>query len=87
MNRHTPGPYYASRTSSDQGLVISEQTGETIAVTYKAENALLLAAAPAMYALLERAAEYIQDARGIDFNDPLSTEIKRFLDALNTETS
>lgn len=45
--------WYHKATSSDQGLVISEQTGETIAVTYKTEHAPMVAAAPELLAALE----------------------------------
>lgn len=38
--------WYMSNTGNHQGLVIDQQTGETIAVTYKKENAALIAAAP-----------------------------------------
>lgn len=38
--------WYKSKTGNHQGLVIDEQTGENIAVTYKKENARLVAAAP-----------------------------------------
>lgn len=41
------------KDKSAQGLVISEDTGETIAVTYKAENAALVATAPELLAALE----------------------------------
>jgi hypothetical protein len=37
---------------ADQGLVTNEKTGENIAVTYKAENAYLVAAAPELLTAL-----------------------------------
>jgi hypothetical protein len=50
---HTPGPWYATDTGSDQGLIISEHDGRNIAVTYDVENMLLVAAAPELLAALE----------------------------------
>jgi len=43
----TPGPWLSSSRINfhDQGLVISEKTGENVAVTYKGEDASLIAAA------------------------------------------
>jgi hypothetical protein len=38
--------WYEGNTGTHQGLVIDEQTGENIAVTYKKENAALISAAP-----------------------------------------
>jgi hypothetical protein len=38
--------WYEGNTGTHQGLVIDEQTGESIAVTYKKENAALISAAP-----------------------------------------
>ena len=46
--------WYAGNMGNDtQGLVCDENTGENIAVTYKAENAALVAAAPDLLAALE----------------------------------
>jgi len=49
---HTSGPWYARISSADQGLIASESTGETIAVTYRPNNAQLVAAAPDLLAAL-----------------------------------
>ena len=38
--------WYEGNTGDHQGLVIDEQTGENIAVTYKKETAALISAAP-----------------------------------------
>lgn len=62
--KHTKGPWYVASMGSDpfdQGLVTSEKTGENIAVTYKAENARLIAAAPDMLEALEVARKYAYD--------------------------
>ncbi len=45
--------WYTGNTGNHQGLVIDEHTGETIAVTYKKENAPLVSAAPEMYEALK----------------------------------
>jgi hypothetical protein len=45
--------YNATKKDSLQGLVYDEITGENIAVTYKPENARLVAAAPDLYIALE----------------------------------
>ena len=46
--------WYAGNMGNDtQGLVCDENTGENIAVTYKAENAALVVAAPDLLAALE----------------------------------
>ena len=55
--QHTPGPWYA-RTSNHQiippkGLIVSEETGENIAVAYDKKNAPILAAAPDLLEALE----------------------------------
>jgi hypothetical protein len=43
----TPRNWYTSSTAEDlQGLIYNEKTGESIAVSYKPENARLIAAAP-----------------------------------------
>lgn len=50
--------WYAKKAGNYyQGLVIDEVTGENIAVTYKEENAALVAAAPALLNALERLVE------------------------------
>jgi phosphoglycerate dehydrogenase-like enzyme len=55
---HTPAPWYHKAGTSPhfQGLVISETTGESIAVTYNDEtsaNARLIAAAPSLLAVVQ----------------------------------
>lgn len=42
--------WYKSNTGNHQGLVVDQDTGESIAVTYKKENAGLVAAAPELLA-------------------------------------
>ena len=53
--KHTPGPWYATNAAGDaQGLVIAETTGANIAVTYRPEDAALVAAAPDLLSILSR---------------------------------
>ena len=47
--------WYASPTGNHQGLVIDEATGDNIAITYKKENAPLVAAAPDLLNALKMA--------------------------------
>ena len=56
MNRtdYTPGPWASQAASSDQGLIYSEKTGANVAVSYRPEDAPLIAAAPEMAAALDR---------------------------------
>jgi hypothetical protein len=59
---HTPGPWATSRDAVPKGhvqvTVYAENTGERVATVFQAEaNAELVAAAPAMLALLQRWAE------------------------------
>ena len=50
--KHTQENWYKSNTGNHQGLIISENTGENIAVCYDKTNADLIAAAPAMLKIL-----------------------------------
>jgi len=54
--------WYTGNTGNHQGLVIDEHTGETIAVTYKKENAPLVSAAPEMYEAITYALDNLTDA-------------------------
>lgn len=60
-SKHTQGPWIAAKTPG-QGLIISESTGDNVAVTYDSKDRNIVAAAPDMYeALVEllQSAEYI----------------------------
>ena len=50
--------YEAKMTNDHQGLVIDEETGENVAVSYKKENARLIASGPDMLEALKKIAEY-----------------------------
>jgi len=40
--KHTPRPWYEAKTGNHQGLVVSKQSGENIAVTYDKDNAAFI---------------------------------------------
>lgn len=84
-NEHTQGPWYAS-PSVHQGIVISEPTGLTVAVTYDAKDADLVAAAPDLF---EAAVEVeFNSEECLDFDEcmamlvPIDTYHK-LMDAIN----
>lgn len=53
--------WHKARMGNDyQGLVIDDITGENIAVTYKAENASLVAAAPDLLQALQHLLELVE---------------------------
>ncbi len=52
--KHTPGPWYAARSSGSQGLIISEANGANVAVSYDPHDAPLIAAAPDLLAALSQ---------------------------------
>lgn len=43
---HSAAPWYTAKTGNHQGLVVSETTGASIAVTYEEKDAQIIAAAP-----------------------------------------
>lgn len=71
--QHTHDTWIGKATSSDQGLIYSEQTGKNIAVCYDPKNTALIAAAPALL----HALQVIQ----ANPNDPWSHRVA--LDAMN----
>ena len=45
--KHTPGPWYGTNTAGDhQGLICSETTGKSIAVSYDIRDTNIIEAAP-----------------------------------------
>lgn len=52
--------WHVARTGNHQGLVIDDNTGKNIAVTYDKADAPLVAAAPALLEACERARNEIQ---------------------------
>lgn len=57
--------WYESSTGNHQGLVIEEQTGRNVAVSYDKEDARLIAAAPDLFVAAKDAAEYLRWNKGI----------------------
>lgn len=51
--------WYESKTGNHQGLVIEEETGRNVAVTYDKADAPLVAAAPALLEALRTCLAYI----------------------------
>lgn len=49
--------WYGKKTSAGQGIIIDEETGRTVAVTYDEKDFRLVAAAPEMKNAIERAIE------------------------------
>lgn len=59
--------WYAKDTGSDQGLIIDENTGESIAVSYKLENAPMIAFAPEAINLLRETLNMLNDMTSEEF--------------------
>ena len=53
--------WYEANTGNHQGLIVDEDTGETIAVSYDKKNAKLIAAAPE---LLDFVIQYLYSEHG-----------------------
>jgi len=64
---HTPGPWYATKAGNiaDQGIIASEVTPDTVAVSYKYADAALLAAAPTLLSALKAARECLEELSGL----------------------
>jgi hypothetical protein len=79
--------YVANNSNDTQGLVISEETGENIAVTYKAENAPLIANSHNAIELLVDVLDMLNNITTEDFSHgkdfPVRDKISRFLDEIN----
>jgi len=57
MSKRKSTRWYSKSISSEQGLVIEERTGRSVAVAYDKADAPLLAAAPKMLAALKEIAD------------------------------
>lgn len=66
--------WYVANTCTHNGLVVEEKSGENIAVTYKKENAPLVACAPELLACLKNLIE--RDLIKDTFNDHYSEVIE-----------
>ena len=76
--KHTPGPWYKASSGPSQGLVISETTGATVAVTYDKRDTDLVAAAPELLSLCREALHYMETPG--DFSDKDVFALMRTLD-------
>lgn len=86
MTTTTPRTWHAASTGNHQGLVIEDETGRNIAVTYDKDDAAIVAAAPAMLNALI-ALVNCHDFRG---DDPrpyyeLIREARAIVDELHSE--
>jgi len=60
--KFTPGPWYAVNSAGDhQGLVISETTGKTIALTYDPKDKTIVSKAPEMFEALNFGYQALKD--------------------------
>ena len=73
--------WYSSKTDSHQGLVIDEDTGENIAVTFKKENAQLVASAPKLLKACKIALTAIEEA-SVDNIESWMGEIRVLYEAI-----
>jgi len=64
--KHAQKNWYGSDTGNHQGLIISEDTGENVAVCYDKENAGLIAVAPEMLRLLIECEKRLEFAKKRD---------------------
>lgn len=75
--------WYVASTMNDQGLVVDENTGENIAITYKAENATLVASAPEAIRLLAETLDMLNNMTSKEFSlggdKPIRRKIESFL--------
>jgi hypothetical protein len=84
MTNNTLDRWYTTSKESDlQGLICNETTGENIAVTYKAENAIMVASAPEAVDLLAEVLEMLNNMTSKEFSrggdKPVRMKIESFL--------
>ena len=80
--QHTPGPWWAKLSSAAQGILSSETTGETVAVSYHPRDARLIAAAPDLLEACERLLRIAPDLWGKD-----AQEWPRIMDRIESSIS
>lgn len=87
METKTRSNWYTADASFDQVIIIDETTGETIAVSYKSENAPVIACAPEAVALLEETLEMLRNITTEEFSKgkdkAIRTKIENFLYDVN----
>lgn len=76
MNTNNSRWYVANNANDTQGLVIDETTGENIAVTYKVENAVMVAIAPESVELLAETLDMLNSMTTEDFSRGKDREIR-----------
>ena len=67
QEKRTPGPWYVQNAANiaEQGLIVSEVTPDTVAVSYRHADAALLAAAPTLLSALKTARECLEELSGL----------------------
>lgn len=60
--KHTQSNWYPARSSGGQGLVIEDDTGRNVAVTYDEKDAALVAAAPELLEALKACSKALSDS-------------------------
>lgn len=73
--KHTPRPWYANVTSAEQGLIYQEKTGVNIALTYNADDAELVAAAPDLLEALEKTEQLVKNVLGVLRQNGISADL------------
>ena len=78
METKTLKRWYEGKTGNHQGLVIEEETGKSIAVTYDKKDAPLIAAAPELLEAASYALEYLE-ANPDEYSNPRARKIRAIL--------
>jgi len=69
--------WYETNSGAYQGLIIDEETGDNIAVSYKKEDAQLIAAAPDLLEACESAVDYLNGSPNPKLSDRLQQAINK----------
>lgn len=81
--KHTPRLlWYSAKSANDsQGLIVEEQTGRNVAVSYDVKDAPLLAAAPAMHKAITDFLRYAESGEHPHLANYLHTTAGREMEA------